>query len=139
MIESHLEVGPFTPQELEEVCEALKSRGATFEILKDEQTEKQETRPDFANLVNKAEYRTEVYLGQIFYLRIGVAEFHRHEDLFQKYGMATTTKEAPSELEATGMDEVHEEAQTQKLFQSWVARGIVFLILVLWLWSYFNS
>jgi hypothetical protein len=45
----------------------------------------------------------------------------------------------PQELEASGMEEVHEEAQTQKLFQSWVARGIVLLILVLWLWSYFNS
>lgn len=116
MIEQTLEVGPFTPQETEELVEKLKAQHVSFELLKDEETEKAEMKNDYANLVNKVELRTESYLGQVFYLKMNQSDFTKMKSLFSEYGMATTPKENPDELNAD-IQEVHRDSLEQKKFQ----------------------
>ena len=127
MTEETLEVGPFTPQEIEEVCEKLKAQGTSFEILKDEAQEKAEMKENYHNVVMKAEYRLEPYLGQIFYLRMKTADFNRNKALFDTYGMAVTQEEKPQELEAD-VTEVVKDSQEQKRLQRVVARGLAALL-----------
>lgn len=116
MIEQTIEVGPFTPQETEELVEKLKAQSVSFELLKDEETEKAEMKSDYANLVNKVELRTEAYLGQVFYLKINQGDFSKMKALFSEYGMATTPKENPEELNAD-IQEVHQDNLEQKRLQ----------------------
>ena len=121
-----VEVGPFTPQELDGICEKLKASAIAFSILKDEETEKIEMKSDYANLVNKAELRTETYLGQIFYLQIAQTDFDKHKKMFGDLGMATTHKENPEEL-AADMSGVHEETVKQNELKRIVAWALVIL------------
>ncbi len=134
MLENTLEVGPFTPQELEHVCDSLKSLGVGFEILKDEETEKAQMQNDYSNLVKKAEYRLETYLGQIFYLKIKQLDFDQNKNLFESYGMATHPSENPQELEGDLM-EVYEENQEQRRLQRILAVSLLALAGSIWLWT----
>lgn len=134
MLESDLEVGPFTPQELDEVCTQLKAKNIRFELLKDESTEKLETRSDYANLVNKAEFRTETYLAQIFYIKLSQSDFQKNETLFAQYGMATAPTENPKELHAD-MTGIHEASENHNRVKHWVA-GLCALVLILFvIWN----
>lgn len=137
MIESNLEVGPFTPQELDHVCEKLKSQNINFEVLKDEETEKAEMKNDFANLVKKTEFRVETYLGQVFYLRLNQSDFQKMSSLFAEYGMATAPKENPEELKAD-MGHVHEDAVTQRNLQSLLAWSVLAVLVSITLWNILN-
>lgn len=77
------EFGPFTPQELEKVVDWLQSENLKFEIGKDQQIENQFRINDGQNVVARAEFRTEVYLAQIFMVQVEqmtsqqTANFHR--------------------------------------------------------------
>ena len=121
-----VEVGPFTPQELDHICEKLKASEIPFTILKDEETEKLEMKSDYANLVNKVEFRTETYLGQIFYLQISEKDFDKNKAMFSELGMATTHKTNPEELNAD-MTEVHQETVKQIELRRTVAWSLVIL------------
>ena len=135
---SSIDVGPFTPQELDHVCESLKGLGVEFEVLKDEETERLENRPDFMNVVNKVEFRTETYLAQIFYLRVAKEAFGKHKDIFAEYGMATASgeknNENPDEL-VTDMSVTHEKAVASARLRHWIAGALLVYVLlgVLWL------
>lgn len=131
MIESTLEVGPLTPQELEEVCEKLKSQGTDFEVLKDEDTEKSEMKDDYDNVANKVGWRTETYLGQIFYLRLKQTDFRKHRKLFSRLGLATTPKENPEELKGE-ISDVHEAAKEEKALKRMSSRALAILWVSLW-------
>ncbi|PIS10268.1 MAG: hypothetical protein COT73_10345 [Bdellovibrio sp. CG10_big_fil_rev_8_21_14_0_10_47_8] len=142
MKELFLEVGPFTPQELDEVCEELKSRGVSFEIIKDEETEIAAMRNDPSVIVNRLEFRTETYLGQIFYLKLNQNDFETQKSLFTPYGMATVPQENPIELQQPDVEEVHKLALDQKKLQALLARSLVFLLITWLLWQaiqYFNQ
>ena len=138
MIEQTLEVGPFTPQETDHICEKLKAQGVPFDLLKDEETEKAEMKNDYANLVKKTELRLETYLGQVFYLKMTQTDFLKSKSLFADYGMATTPKENPEELNAD-MKGVAEEAKDQKKMQQLLAVSVLFLMGALALYGYFND
>ncbi len=77
------EFGPFTPQELEKVVDWLQSKNLNFEIGKDQQIENQFRINDGQNVVARAEFRTEVYLAQIFMVHVEqmtsqqTSDFHR--------------------------------------------------------------
>lgn len=137
MIESNLEVGPFTPQELDHVCDQLKASQIPFEVLKDEETEKAEMKNDFANLVKKTEFRVETYLGQVFYLKLSQENFQKMSSLFAEYGMATAPKENPEELKAD-MGHVHEDAVTQRSLQSLMAWSVLAALVSFTIWKIFN-
>lgn len=62
--------GPFTPQECDSAVKWLDSKGVQFQIIKDEEKEKDFRRSDGQNLVNQAHWRTEVFLAQVFYVEI---------------------------------------------------------------------
>jgi hypothetical protein len=130
MIEETLEVGPFTPQEVDEVCEKLKSQGVAFELVKDEATEKAEMKNDYENVATKVEWRTHTYLGQVFYLRMKIVDFDRNKEMLSAFGMATTHKESPAELEAD-ITEVHAEAVDHEELKRISARSLVILFVVL--------
>lgn len=139
MIEQTLEVGPFTPQETDLLCEKLKALGVSFELLKDEETEKAEMKNDYANLVKKTELRLETYLGQVFYLKMTQADFKKNRVLFSDFGVATTTpQENPEELNAD-MKEVVAEAKDQRKLQQLLAVSVLFLLGALALYGYFND
>jgi hypothetical protein len=131
MIESTLEVGPLTPQELEDVCEKLKSQGITFEVLKDEESEKSEMTNDYDNVASKVGWRTHGYLGQIFYLRLNQSDFLKNQSLFSELGLATTPKENPEELDAD-ITQVHKDAQEQEDLKRMSARSLAFLWITIW-------
>ena len=135
MIEETLEDGPFTPQELEKVCENFKSQGISFEVLKDEASEKSEMMNDFSNVVKKAEYRLETYLGQIFYLRLNQADFDRNKQLFAQFGMATTHEENPEELKAD-ISQVVKDSKEQKRLQALLAGALLVMLFSFWLYSF---
>jgi hypothetical protein len=131
MIENNLEVGPLTPQELEDVCEKLKLQGVSFEILKDEDREKSEMKNDYDNVANKVGWRTETYLGQIFYLRLKLEDFKRQSELFSHLGLATTPKENPEELNAD-LSQVHQDAEEQTQLKRISSRAVAILWACLW-------
>ena len=132
------EVGPFTPQEIDEVAQKLKAQGAAFEIMKDEESEKAQMKNDFGNVVKKAEYRLETYLGQVFYVRVTHEDFDKNKNYFAKFGMATTHVENPSELDGdtTG---VAIEAKEKKKLQALLAGSIVFLLVSLFVYGLFQD
>ncbi len=84
------EFGPFTPQELEKVVDWLKSENLKFEIGKDQQIENQFRINDGQNVVARAEFRTEVYLAQIFVVHVEqmnsqqTTNFHRLFNMIEK-------------------------------------------------------
>lgn len=134
MLEADLEVGPFTPQEIDEVCTELKAKNIRFELLKDEATEKLETRADYANIVNKAEFRTETYLAQIFYVKLSQADFRKNSSLFERYGMATAPTENPSELNVDNMASVREASENKNRVRHWIAGtcALVLILMIIW-------
>jgi hypothetical protein len=131
MLEETLEVGPFTPQEIEEVCEKLKSQGVVFEMIVDEATEQSEMKNDYDNVAEKLGWRTKSFIGQIFYLKMKQVDFDRNKEMLSAYGMATTPIENPKELDAD-LTEVHNEAVNHEELKRLSARSIlaVFLILI---------
>lgn len=84
------EFGPFTPQELEKVVDWLQSKNLKFEIGKDQQVENQFRINDGRNVVARAEFRTEVYLAQIFMVHVEsmtsqqMTDFHRLFNMIEK-------------------------------------------------------
>jgi len=84
------EFGPFTPQELEKVVDWLQSKNLKFEIGKDQQVENQFRMNDGRNVVARAEFRTEVYLAQIFMVHVEqmtsqqTTDFHRLFNMIEK-------------------------------------------------------
>lgn len=62
--------GPFTPQELERFVTWLTAKKYSFEIIKDQAAENAFTMNDGRNAVTRADLRTEVYLAQIFTVRV---------------------------------------------------------------------
>lgn len=134
---NQVEIGPFTPQELEQVCNRLAEKNIPFQILKDEETEKLENKADFVNLVNKAEFRTETYLAQIYYLQISAQHAEAERALFAKYGMMITPhQESPVELDSREDLSVKKRAQETRSFRAFVAGGLLFLIVLYWIWYF---
>lgn len=62
--------GPFTPQELERFVTWLQAKKLVFEIVKDQAAENAFTINDGQNAVFRADLRTEIYLAQIFTVRV---------------------------------------------------------------------
>jgi hypothetical protein len=131
--QNSVDVGPFTPQELDQVCEHLKKSGVAFEVLKDEETERLEMRPDFVNVVNKVEYRTETYLAQIYYLRLNRPDFEKRKNLFSRYGMGVANSDNPDEL-LTDMSGTHEKAKASARFRHVVAWVLLAQLLLGFIW-----
>lgn len=65
-----MQYGPFTPQECEKAISWLKEHQINFEVIKDQAAENEFRVSSGSNLVKQAEFRTETFLAQLFYLEI---------------------------------------------------------------------
>jgi hypothetical protein len=97
------EFGPFTPQELEKVVDWLQSQNLKFEIGKDQKVENQFRVNDGQNVVARAEFRTEVYLAQIFMVQVEsmstqqMTDFHRLFNMIEKIPARFTKMTTPED------------------------------------------
>lgn len=88
--------GPFSPQELESKINWLESHDIEFELVKDKESERSFQNNDPQNFLALAEFRTKVYLAQIFYLQISFLHQQQKQD-FEK-NFIVINEQAPNWL-----------------------------------------
>ena len=84
-MENRIQYGPYSPQEIERISVWLKENNVSFELVRNDQEAKEALMNDGQNVVSLAEFRTNVYLAQVFYVAlIGATESMRKkfEELF---------------------------------------------------------
>lgn len=82
------EFGPFTPQDLEKAVDWLQANGLKFKIAKDEQAEKLFKMNDGQNIVQQVEFRTQVYLAQVFMVQVDEMTPEQEQVFSQKFSLA---------------------------------------------------
>ena len=133
-IKQTTDFGPFTPQELERFVTWLENKKYQFEIIKDEAAENAFTSNEGRNVVARADLRTEVYLAQIFTVRVEalswlqVDEINRHFNLIEDvpHRFKGDEKVIPFESETERQLRL-DKANRQKRF--WAA--VVFVLMVI--------
>lgn len=114
MSDKTVQYGPLTPQELDSFVRELQLKNIPFEIQKDEDAEKKFRSNDFSNLVTQVEYRTEQYLGQIFYVTLATKDLPKIADSLKRLGFPTELPEFPNELENDDREDVFVRAKADK-------------------------
>jgi hypothetical protein len=114
MSDKTVQYGPFTPQELDGFVRELQLKNIPFEIQKDEEAEKKFKSNDFSNIVNQVSYRNEQYLGQIFYVTLGIKDLPQLTALLTKLGFPTELPEFPTELNNDEREDVFVKARAEK-------------------------
>lgn len=79
--------GPFTPQEFKTISEWLTLNQIEFSHFRDEAAEKRFAENSPENLVNQVEFRTQTYLGAVFYVKADMNP--AQEEAFKKMTMLT--------------------------------------------------
>lgn len=133
-IKQTIDFGPFTPQELERFVTWLALKKYHYEIIKDEAAENAFTSNEGRNVVARADLRTEIYLAQIFTVRVDdlspaqVQEINQHfkliEDVPQQF--KSDEKVIPFESEIERLDRLN-KAVRQKRF--WATVVIVLMVI----------
>lgn len=77
--------GPFTPQELVPSVDWLEKNDIIFELSRDQDPENQFKRNDPTNILAVTEFRTEVYLAQIFYLDVEFQTLQKQQEFEKKF------------------------------------------------------
>ncbi len=67
-MENRIQYGPYSPQEVERISKWLKDNNIQFELIRNDQEAKEALMNDGQNVVSLAEFRTNVYLAQVFYV-----------------------------------------------------------------------
>jgi hypothetical protein len=138
MSDKVVQYGPLTPQELDAFVREMQLKNIPFEIQKDEDAEKKFSSNNFSNLVNQVEYRTEQYLGQIFYITLATKDVTRVADSLARLGFPTELPEFPQELKADEDDDIFVRAKADKKkfkrrMVAWVlVIGMISMILVMY-------
>lgn len=114
MSDKTVQYGPLTPQELDSFVRELQLKNIPFEIQKDEDAEKKFRSNDFSNLVTQVEYRTEQYLGQIFYVTLATKDLPKIADSLKRLGFPTDLPDFPKELQNDEREDVFVRAQASK-------------------------
>lgn len=86
-----MEYGPFTPQECKKAIVWLKDHQICFEVIKDQAAENEFRVNSGANIVKQAEFRTETFLAQLFYLEIPEIDAELATQLNSMFGVKTET------------------------------------------------
>lgn len=128
MNDKTVQYGPLTPQELDAFVRELQLKNIPFEIQKDEDSEKKFKSNTFSNLVNQAEYRTEQYLGQIFYVTLATKDLTRVSDSLTRLGFPTELPEFPKELEGDEREDVFVRAKADK--NNFKRRMVAWILLI---------
>lgn len=119
------EFGPFTPQELEKVVDWLTSKNLKFQIGKDQQTEDSFRSNDGSNVLNRTEWRTNVYLAQIFMVQ--VLNMNANQ-ILQLNQLLVPAEKIPQKFLNHSIDDSAKRAklqQVKKMTWSWIA--LIFL------------
>ncbi len=129
-MENRIQYGPYSPQEVERISVWLKENNVPFELVRNDQEAKEALMNDGQNVVSLAEFRTNVYLAQVFYVvLIGPTEIMQ-----KKFEQLFTLKEEvfpSSKREVEGEDQlVHEgNLKHQQKKRAW-ARVLSLLYIV---------
>jgi hypothetical protein len=128
MTEKTVQYGPLTPQELDSFVRELQLKNIPFEIQKDEDAEKKFSANNFSNIVNQVEYRTEQYLGQIFYVTLATKDLPKISASLERLGFPTELPEFPKELESDPQEDVFVRARaSQTKFKRRMVAWILFI------------
>ncbi len=123
-----VQYGPLTPQELDSFVRELQIKNIPFEIQKDDDAEKRFSASNFSNIVNQAEYRTEQYLGQIFYITLATKDLSKISSTLERFGFPTGLPEFPKELETDANEDVFVRAKADKIkFKRRMVAWILFI------------
>jgi hypothetical protein len=134
MSDKVVQFGPFTPQELDSFVRELQLKNIPFEIQKEDEAEKKFKAIDFANVVNQVEYRTEQYLGQIFYITLARTDLPKVAQRLEKLGFPTDIPADPTELKDSDGSEVFMKAKIEKKNFNRRLTALVLIIGLLCLW-----
>lgn len=69
-METRIQYGPYSPQEIERISVWLKQNNINFELIRDDQQAQESLMNDGQNVVSLAEFRTNIYLAQIYYITL---------------------------------------------------------------------
>ena len=120
------EFGPFTPQDLEKVVDWLKSKKLKFEIGKDQHVEDLFRLNDGRNIIKQAEFRTEVYLAQIFVVQVQDMNDDLRSEFNQFFSLSEKIpKRFLSGTESENTDSRMKSQQRKKMIWAWVAAIIM--------------
>lgn len=136
-----VQYGPYTPQEVERIVLWLQNQKIQFELIKDSETEKISLMNDGLNLVALAEWRTQVYLGQIYYVQIAFESDQLKQQFEQKFwAVIEQFKNQIQSLQSEEEDQkkLHQSAVKQKNKQRVLALLLVLVIILFFLKSYFS-
>lgn len=86
-----MQYGPFTPQECEKAIVWLNKHNIQFEISKDQSAENEFKSSNGSNIIKQAEFRTETYLAQLFYLDISEVSNDLSSELNTLFGVKAET------------------------------------------------
>lgn len=126
--EKTVQYGPLTPQELDSFVRELQLKNIPFEIQKDEEAEKKFKSNNFSNLVTQAEYRTEQYLGQIFYVTLATKDIPRISETLGRLGFPTELPEFPKELETDEREDIFVRAKSSQ--QKFKKQMVAWILLI---------
>lgn len=121
-----MQYGPYTPQECKKVVDWLQNQNIKFEIIKDQETENEYKSSDGSNIVKRAEFRTETFLAQIFYIEI----LEINENLSREFSklFVAQVEVFPKSLiekpETIDLNEAITKSIKTKRFWSWVLLGL---------------
>jgi hypothetical protein len=129
-MENRIQYGPYSPQEVERISVWLKENNVRFELTRNDQEAKEALMNDGQNVVSLAEFRTNIYLAQVFY----VALIESTESIQKKFEELFTLKDEvfpPSKRQIEGEDQlVHEgNLKHQQKKRNW-ARVLSLLYIV---------
>lgn len=121
-----MQYGPYTPQECQKVVDWLQNQNIKFEIIKDQEKENEYKSSDGSNIVKQAEFRTETFLAQIFYIEI----LEINEALSREFNKLFVTqievfpKSLTEKSETIDLNEAITKSIRSKRFWSWVLLGL---------------
>lgn len=127
MNEGH-EFGPFTPQELESVVDWLQAEGLQFEISKDQRTEDLFRLNDGNNVVQQVEFRTQIYLAQIFSVKVVDMSVEQLSRFNKKFRLSEKIPQEFMQNQFDGVDYPRMMSQkTKKMIWAWIMT-LIFLV-----------
>ncbi len=139
-----MKLGPFSPQELDEMAQLLIQKGVEFEVSFDEDEAQKDIQNSPENTLNLAEFRLKTYLAQHFYIDIEQEEFARFPGLYSELIHKTTKTIVGEPIDATedsNVIDLHEDrilkedSLRRKSIEKWVA--LFFLIFMVGTYLFF--
>lgn len=140
---SSIQYGPYSPQEMDRIAQWVQAKSLKFEILRNDQEAKEGLMNDSQNVVRLADFRTGIYLAQIFYINI----FDLPEDLKnqfeEKFSLPTESFASFNDQKKSAMPESDYDLKTKawqhgQRQRSWATWLVVAILVSLFLGYFFK-